>query len=171
MLYWMPAADGEARALVDPNALAAEPERPADSSELAATAAVEEEEAGAFGSLAIDPTRMHHVFEHNRDDILSLAGLLAVAGDAAAAQLVREGLAWAFVRYSKTFVGQEAVARPARVGIWRAKCAPAWSYRRARWSSEAAAAPASACSCFATPPAASATPDATSIPIQMPQGN
>ena len=57
------------------------------------------------------------------------------------AQLVREGLAWAFVRYSKTFVGQEAVARRARVGIWRAQCAPAWSYRRSRWSAEAAAAP------------------------------
>jgi len=59
-----------------------------------------------------------------------------------AAQLVREGLAWAFVRYSKTFVDQEAVARRARIGIWRAQCAPAWSYRRARWTSEAVAAPA-----------------------------
>ena len=57
-------------------------------------------------------------------------------------QLIREGLAWAFVRYTTTFVDQEAAARRARIGIWHARCEPAWSFRRTRWSSGATAAPA-----------------------------
>ena len=34
-------------------------------------------------------------------------------------QLVVEGLAWAFVRYSEVYVAEEASAREAKTGIWQ----------------------------------------------------
>ncbi len=45
-------------------------------------------------------------------------------------RLVREDLAWAFVRYSKRYVGEERAARRAGRGIWTRSCDPAWTYRR-----------------------------------------
>ncbi|MCW2307365.1 thermonuclease family protein [Rhodobium gokarnense] len=47
--------------------------------------------------------------------------------------LVREGLAWAFVKYSNAYVAQEQEARQARRGIWQADTQPAWAYRAAKW--------------------------------------
>ena len=49
------------------------------------------------------------------------------------ATMVREGLAWAFVRYSSTYVAVEQEARAARRGIWTADNTPAWDYRRNAW--------------------------------------
>ncbi len=48
--------------------------------------------------------------------------------------MVREGLAWAFVKYSQSYVQQEAEARLARVGIWQGDAEPAWVYREKRWA-------------------------------------
>ena len=44
-------------------------------------------------------------------------------------EMVRRGFAWAFVRYSDSYVAEEEVARRNRVGIWRHRCLPAWRYR------------------------------------------
>lgn len=55
--------------------------------------------------------------------------------------MVQQGLAWAFVRYSKAYVANEAEARAAKRGVWQASCQPAWLYRHAQWSSEAERAP------------------------------
>jgi len=49
------------------------------------------------------------------------------------AEMVRQGLAWAFVRYSRTYVAVEGEARARRVGIWQAPATPAWEYRAAAW--------------------------------------
>ena len=49
------------------------------------------------------------------------------------AELVRRGLAWAFVRYSQTYVDLEAEARRSGVGIWSGTAEPPWDYRAARW--------------------------------------
>lgn len=49
------------------------------------------------------------------------------------AALVREGLAWAFVRYSTTYVALEQEARAAGRGIWATENTPAWDYRRKAW--------------------------------------
>lgn len=57
------------------------------------------------------------------------------------AEMVRRGLAWAFVKYSRAFVEAEAEARTLRLGVWQAETAPAWVYREQRWSAEAGAAP------------------------------
>ncbi len=45
------------------------------------------------------------------------------------AEMVTEGLAWAFVRYSDEYVTQESAARGAHRGIWRGASEPAWDYR------------------------------------------
>jgi endonuclease YncB( thermonuclease family) len=43
--------------------------------------------------------------------------------------MVRAGLAWAFVRYSRDYVQQESEARAAGVGIHSHSCEPAWEWR------------------------------------------
>lgn len=49
------------------------------------------------------------------------------------AELVRQGMAWAFVKYSQTYVGAEEEARKARAGIWQGAAAPAWAFREQKW--------------------------------------
>ena len=50
------------------------------------------------------------------------------------AEMVRTGYAWAFVRYSKAYVAQEAEARSAGAGIWQGEAMPAWEYRARAWT-------------------------------------
>ena len=57
------------------------------------------------------------------------------------AELVRRGYAWAFVRYSKVYVGQEAEARARLLGIWQGPAMPAWDYRAQRWTDASPSAP------------------------------
>ncbi|MCL4768572.1 MAG: thermonuclease family protein [Hyphomicrobiaceae bacterium] len=57
------------------------------------------------------------------------------------AEMVRRGLAWAFVRYSQRLVAVEAEARKLRLGIWQSENEPAWVYRADRWSYAEAEAP------------------------------
>jgi endonuclease YncB( thermonuclease family) len=57
------------------------------------------------------------------------------------ADMVRQGLAWAFVRYSTSYVSVEAEARSARRGIWQSQTRPAWEYRAQRWTTAEVAAP------------------------------
>ena len=50
------------------------------------------------------------------------------------ADMVRNGLAWAFVKYSTRFSVLEADARARRVGIWSGEAKPAWVWRAERWA-------------------------------------
>lgn len=52
-----------------------------------------------------------------------------MSGEDLGAILVREGLAWAFVRYSSDYVGQEATAKGERLGVHAHGCQPAWEWR------------------------------------------
>lgn len=45
------------------------------------------------------------------------------------AAMVRVGMAWAFVRYSSDYVGIEAEASRAGLGIHAHNCLPAWEWR------------------------------------------
>ena len=58
------------------------------------------------------------------------------------AEMVRRGYAWAFVRYSHTYVALEAEARTAKIGIWSGEATPAWDYRAGRWQAAQETAPA-----------------------------
>jgi endonuclease YncB( thermonuclease family) len=70
-----------------------------------------------------------------------MLGRCVAGGIDLSAEMVRRGLAWAFVRYSKTYVAVEAEARTLKLGIWQGPAMPAWEYRSTRWEAHAAAAP------------------------------
>lgn len=55
--------------------------------------------------------------------------------------MVREGLAWAFVKFSTDYVDTEADARVAEIGIWAAPTETALEFRSRRWEVEAQEAP------------------------------
>jgi len=57
------------------------------------------------------------------------------------AEMIRRGLAWAFVKYSSSYVTDEAGARARRVGIWQAPTVTAWDHRAGRWADAEGAAP------------------------------
>jgi endonuclease YncB( thermonuclease family) len=48
-------------------------------------------------------------------------------------QLVAEGLAWAFRKYSDTYNAVEDEVRSKRIGIWQAETETPWDYRAAKW--------------------------------------
>ena len=58
------------------------------------------------------------------------------------AEMIRRGLAWAFVRYSRSYVADEARARAQRIGIWAGEAQPAWHYRTGSWTTAQSNAPA-----------------------------
>lgn len=68
-------------------------------------------------------------------------GICFVDGRDINAEMVRRGLAWAFVRYSRTYVDIEAEARRARIGVWQAETMAPWDYRAGRWQVAEPAAP------------------------------
>lgn len=70
-----------------------------------------------------------------------MLGVCSVDGNDINAQMVREGYAWAFVKYSQSYVQQEAEARGQRVGIWQGDAEPAWVYREKRWAGAEQVAP------------------------------
>ena len=47
--------------------------------------------------------------------------------------MVREGLAWAFVKYSSEYVAVEALARADKVGVWEGTAEAPWDYRHGEW--------------------------------------
>jgi endonuclease YncB( thermonuclease family) len=47
--------------------------------------------------------------------------------------MVRAGMAWAFVRYSKEYVAVEADARARKVGVWQGAAEAPWDFRRHEW--------------------------------------
>jgi endonuclease YncB( thermonuclease family) len=62
-----------------------------------------------------------------------MLGVCTVEGLEINADLVRQGLAWAFVKYSQRYVAVEGEARAAKRGIWQAETKPAWIWRAERW--------------------------------------
>lgn len=55
--------------------------------------------------------------------------------------MVRAGLAWAFVKYSTTYVGIEAEARQEKIGVWQGLAQAPWDFRRNEWQVAEVAAP------------------------------
>lgn len=47
--------------------------------------------------------------------------------------MVESGFAWAFLRYSRDYVGAEGRARQAGRGVWRGPATTPWDYRAERW--------------------------------------
>src|SRR5215216_2420072 len=70
--------------------------------------------------------------DRDRDRYGRIVAICRAAGEDLGAIMVREGLAWAFVRYSSDYVGQEAKAKADRLGVHAHGCAPAWEWRAER---------------------------------------
>ncbi len=68
-------------------------------------------------------------------------GVCFVDGRDVNAQMVRQGFAWAFVKYSTSYVKEEAEARAQGLGIWQGEAMPAWEYRAQRWTAAEPQAP------------------------------
>lgn len=47
--------------------------------------------------------------------------------------LVENGFAWAFRKFSDSYIGEEEAARSLRIGVFQAKTQTPWDYRAARW--------------------------------------
>jgi endonuclease YncB( thermonuclease family) len=62
-----------------------------------------------------------------------MLGLCSVAGLDINADMVRNGMAWAFVKYSQRYVELETEAREAKRGVWQGEAKPAWIWRAERW--------------------------------------
>ena len=69
--------------------------------------------------------------EHDRYG--RLLGVCSVGGVEINRTLVREGLAWAFVKYSRTYVPEEQEARRAKRGVFATENTPPWDFRSGRW--------------------------------------
>jgi endonuclease YncB( thermonuclease family) len=72
---------------------------------------------------------------HGLDRYGRMLGVCFLGQEDINATMVREGHAWAFTRYSMSYVGEEAQARARRVGIWQGAAVPAWEYRARHWTS------------------------------------
>lgn len=67
--------------------------------------------------------------EKDRDRFGRIVAICRVSGEDLGAILVREGLAWAFTRFSVDYVDQQEEARIANRGVHAHDCAPAWQWR------------------------------------------
>jgi hypothetical protein len=81
----------------------------------------------------------------DRDAYQRVIGKCTAAGRDIGGTLIDEGLAWAFVRYSKDYAAAEARAKSAAVGIWRGTSEPPWDYRANRWQRASDEAPKKGC--------------------------
>lgn len=57
-----------------------------------------------------------------------------VAGRNINAAMVRAGYAWAFVKYSTTYVAEEGEARARAAGVWQGRAEAPWLYRHRGWN-------------------------------------
>jgi endonuclease YncB( thermonuclease family) len=67
--------------------------------------------------------------EKDRDRYGRTVAVCRASGEDLGAIMVREGLAWAFVRYSSDYVGQEGQAKAANLEVHAHGCPPAWQWR------------------------------------------
>jgi endonuclease YncB( thermonuclease family) len=68
-----------------------------------------------------------------RDDYSRLLAVCTTPRGELNEAMVRQGLAWAFVRYSDAYAQVEAAARAGRRGVFAAKTMPPWEFRALRW--------------------------------------
>ena len=79
---------------------------------------------------------------HGLDKYGRTLGTCVANGRNVNAELVKLGLAWAYVKYSTAYTTEEADARRAKTGIWQGDAVPAWDYRAKAWAHSDEQAPA-----------------------------
>lgn len=60
-------------------------------------------------------------------------------------EMVSQGLAWAFRKYSTDYIGFKDEARQRHLGIWQADTVTAWDYRAERWNVAEEVSPTKGC--------------------------
>lgn len=68
-----------------------------------------------------------------RDDFGRLIATCSVEGKDLGEHMVKNGFAWAFIRYSQTYVAEEKQARTKKIGVWQADNKAPWIYRSEKW--------------------------------------
>ena len=76
-----------------------------------------------------------------RDDYGRALGVCAIDGLKLNLQMIRDGWAFAFVRYAQDFVAEAKSAEASKHGLWAMKVQPPWEYRARRWNTPDPAAP------------------------------
>ena len=89
--------------------------------------------------------RAARCYARERDVYGRQIGVCVVDGVEINATMVRDGLAWAFVRFAEDYVTLEAEARASGVGVWQGAAEAPWDYRENRWERAAAASPRPGC--------------------------
>lgn len=82
--------------------------------------------------------------DRGRDRYDRILSVCTAKGRDVNAQLVREGLAWAFVKYSSDYVAEQAAAQAGHLGVWQARTETAQAFRLAEAPAEQAA-PSGSC--------------------------
>ena len=90
---------------------------------------------------ALIDTRRVDCESRGRDKYDRVLGVCFADGRDINAEMVRSGFAWAFVKYSTSYVEAETEARARHAGIWQGEAEPAWVFREKRWASAEEAAP------------------------------
>jgi endonuclease YncB( thermonuclease family) len=67
--------------------------------------------------------------EKDRDCYGRTVAICRASGKDLGAIMVWEGMAWAFVRYSRDYVDQQAKAKADRLGVHAHDCTAAWEWR------------------------------------------
>lgn len=70
--------------------------------------------------------------ERDRDRYRRTVAICRANGKDVGAVLVRQALAWAFVRYCGQYAADEQLAKQKMFGIHGRNCIPAWEWRAAR---------------------------------------
>ena len=91
--------------------------------------------------VAMTRDRTVDCYSRGLDKYGRMLGICFVGAVDVSAEMVKRGYAWAFIRYSRHYVAEEAQARAAGIGIWQGPAQPAWEYRAQRWVVVAEAAP------------------------------
>ena len=73
--------------------------------------------------------RSVEIQEKGKDRYKRVLGIVYLDGQDINEQMVLNGYAWAYVKYSKIYAKQELKARSQNLGLWRDKPIPPWVFR------------------------------------------
>ena len=99
--------------------------------------------SGQDWSCGVAATHAMHALAHAREVVCRNHGLdkygrtlgtCFVEGRNINMELVKQGLAWAYVKYSVAYTTEEADARRLKLGVWQGEATAPWDYRKASWS-------------------------------------
>ena len=76
--------------------------------------------------------RSVEIQEKGKDRYKRVLGIVYLDGRDINEQMVLNGYAWAYVKYSKIYASQELKARSQNLGLWRDKPIPPWEWRKLR---------------------------------------